>query len=55
MLKGHTVNFHSVILLQLHLFKCTKEDEIKSTLKKHIYFVNIETFNSNHKLSFPVS
>ena len=26
--------------LQLHLFKCTKEEEVKNTLKKHIYFVS---------------
>ena len=29
--------------LQLHLFKCTKEEEVKNTLKKHIYFVSIVT------------
>ena len=27
---------------KLHLFKCTKEEEIKNTLKKHIYFVSME-------------
>ena len=26
---------------KLHLFKCTKEEEIKNTLKKHIYFVSM--------------
>ena len=25
---------------KLHLFKCSTEEEIKSTLKKHIYFVS---------------
>ena len=29
------------LTFQLHLFKCTKEEEIKNTLKKHIYFVSI--------------
>ena len=31
--------------LQLHLFKCTKEEEVKNTLKKHIYFVSSDSNN----------
>ena len=27
---------------KLHLFKCTKEEELKMNLKKHIYFVSIK-------------
>ena len=29
------------ILLQLHIFKCKKEEELKSTVKKHVFYVSI--------------
>ena len=37
----------SICLFQLHLFECTKEEDVKKTLKNHIYFVSTSIVQSH--------
>ena len=37
-----------IFLLKLHLFRCTKEEELKNVVKRHIYYVRLTCWSESY-------